>query len=108
MSKKGKKRCHDIAGFRVGPASAEDWLELDGKWHHVVYVFLGEFGWGLGLPLVYVDGRPVAKRSESALYSRALSPEEVAEHFHVARPGTYHEVVERTGGKFIDLGQSKA
>ena len=66
---------YPLPGFPItGPATLEDWVQIDGAWHNVCYV------WGSNwpAPALYVDGKPAAIRGSFALFERALSPAEIA------------------------------
>lgn len=56
----------------------EDWVLIGDKWHHLVYTFPKD-----GLPLLYIDGQPAQGRAYTAVYNRALSEAEIAEHYRV-------------------------
>ena len=69
-----------IAGFpKVTNRTYEDWLWVLNGWHHLVIVFNEAM-----LPAVYFDGEVPLLLSDGAVYDRALTPDEVAEHFALA------------------------
>jgi hypothetical protein len=85
-----------------GPATLQDWVPIDGAWHNVSYVFDPR----QILPELYLDGELAGKRSESALFDRCLSREEIAALYRAgSAPLSYHEAVEAAGGKFVDLSK---
>ena len=64
-----------IAGF-PNDRTYEDWLFVVGGWHHLVIVFNKAM-----LPSVYFDGEVPMRMSDGAAYDRALTADEIAEHF---------------------------
>jgi len=76
---------YPLPGFpRIGPATIEDWLLIDGNWHNVVYVFDGADT--MPFPTVYIDGRTVDGRAQYAFFDRVLSPAEIDTFYQHGRP----------------------
>ncbi len=75
---------YPLPGFpRITRATLEDWVEIDGRWHSIVYV------WQDAFPALYIDGKPAIVRGEFAFYPRVLTGDEIAEHYRVSQRGRW-------------------
>lgn len=75
---------YPLAGFPLmGPATMQDWVPIEGKWHSIAYVWgdshvpIEADGRWHYMPELYVDGVLVSLRGEFALWNRALSFAEI-------------------------------